>query len=306
MVVRWNRCFGACVFMLVACSPPAEAGSEQLLSLSPVGEHTSIAVPIVVPEGAMLTGLRWMNNDSTIAFPLILLLEGAPGVPPNLDDTGMILTQVFGAELQDSEISLPAGVTSSTGFIYAVWVLPPEGETTGSGDGNGPGIGLIDGHAGAPFYVSFDGIDWISWTTDQHLQVEPVTQSASLRAEHAPRVLSQSARELQYRVPRPEPVGATDGHAPDRSYLHFPVPNPFNPRTEITFSIAASGPVTLMVYNLRGELVSSLVQGDLAAGTHAEMWDGRDQQGKPVSSGVYLVRLQVSGIEQSRKVTLLR
>lgn len=71
-------------------------------------------------------------------------------------------------------------------------------------------------------------------------------------------------------------------------------PNPFNASTVIRFSIPESGPVTLDVYNAAGQKVRSLMRGICPAGTHASVWDGRDDRGNPVSSGVYVTRLQVN------------
>ena len=68
-------------------------------------------------------------------------------------------------------------------------------------------------------------------------------------------------------------------------------PNPFNPTTTISFTLPSSGKANLSVYSVTGQKVQELVNGPLSAGAHAVVWDGRDAAGKPVSSGVYLSRL---------------
>jgi hypothetical protein len=68
-------------------------------------------------------------------------------------------------------------------------------------------------------------------------------------------------------------------------------PNPFNPSTTISFTLPASGAASLSVYNVAGQKIRELVNGPLGAGMHFVVWDGRDDSGKPVSSGVYLTRL---------------
>jgi hypothetical protein len=93
---------------------------------------------------------------------------------------------------------------------------------------------------------------------------------------------------------------------PKEMILHSNYPNPFNPSTTIRFEIPQAGTVQLAVYDLNGRLVSTLVNGALAAGSHQVTWNGRDGSGIGVASGVYIYRLQTMGKVQNRKLTLLR
>jgi hypothetical protein len=83
-------------------------------------------------------------------------------------------------------------------------------------------------------------------------------------------------------------------------------PNPFNPSTAIPFVLPEAGRVRLRVFDLEGRLVRTLVDGVRPAGRQEVRWDGRDDRGRPVSSGVYLVRLEAAGEKLSRKMVLLR
>jgi FlgD Ig-like domain len=83
-------------------------------------------------------------------------------------------------------------------------------------------------------------------------------------------------------------------------------PNPFNPTTTIAFSLKERGRVSLVIYNVAGERVRTLVDENVVAGAHTKMWDGRDEVGQPVSSGVYFYRLVAAGFEQTRKMVLLK
>lgn len=69
-------------------------------------------------------------------------------------------------------------------------------------------------------------------------------------------------------------------------------PNPFADTARIEFALREAGPVSLSVYNLRGQLIRELAASGLPAGTHALAWDGRDQAGRDAGSGIYLFRLQ--------------
>jgi hypothetical protein len=84
-------------------------------------------------------------------------------------------------------------------------------------------------------------------------------------------------------------------------------PNPFNPRTEIEFSLPAAGQARLEVYDIRGHRVRVLADGTLPAGSQRAAWDGLDDAGRAVSSGTYLLRLETgSGRGLTRKLMLMR
>lgn len=84
-------------------------------------------------------------------------------------------------------------------------------------------------------------------------------------------------------------------------------PNPFNPMTEISFAVPqGAGLVRLEVFDVRGQKVRTLVQSHLEAGRHTQTWDGRNQRGGQVASGVYFYRLTGDGFEQTRKMTVVQ
>ena len=83
-------------------------------------------------------------------------------------------------------------------------------------------------------------------------------------------------------------------------------PNPFNSQTVICFALPASGEVELAIYDLAGQRVALLVSGMREAGTYAVNWDGRDDRGQELASGVYLYRLRVGNKEETRKLALVR
>jgi hypothetical protein len=88
--------------------------------------------------------------------------------------------------------------------------------------------------------------------------------------------------------------------------LHANVPNPFNPRTTIRYTLPADGRMTLVVYDALGRSVRQLVSGHLPAGEHVAVWDGTDSSGRPARSGVYFYSLDADGTRSTRKMTLLR
>ena len=83
-------------------------------------------------------------------------------------------------------------------------------------------------------------------------------------------------------------------------------PNPFNPSTTIRFAVKEPGQVTINIYNNKGQLVKTLVNESTKAGVHSVVWNGTDNSGKPVSSGIYLYRMQTAGLSQTRKMMLMK
>jgi hypothetical protein len=103
--------------------------------------------------------------------------------------------------------------------------------------------------------------------------------------------------------------GDGDGMARDRGtriVLEQNCPNPFNPRTTVSFSLMESAPIHLAVYRVDGSLVATLVDGYRHAGRHEVVWDGTDRSGCRVASGVYLCRLVSGSFETTRRVVLLK
>lgn len=84
-------------------------------------------------------------------------------------------------------------------------------------------------------------------------------------------------------------------------------PNPFNPRTSISFSGVGSGPVDLKVYDISGRLVRTLLVGGVFSDSHGQVvWDGTDSAGRPVAAGIYSCRLTAAGLSQTTTVVLVK
>jgi hypothetical protein len=82
-------------------------------------------------------------------------------------------------------------------------------------------------------------------------------------------------------------------------------PNPFSPDTRINFDLPKAGPAKLMIYSVNGRLIRRLVNDTRPAGRHTASWDGRDDAGEKVGSGIYFYQLVAPGVEESRRMILL-
>jgi hypothetical protein len=92
-----------------------------------------------------------------------------------------------------------------------------------------------------------------------------------------------------------------------RNSLDQNVPNPFNPTTTIKYEVKESGLVALRIYNVAGQLVKTLVDGQRVAGQVYEAnWNGLNNSGQPVSSGVYFYKLVARNFTQTKKMVLLK
>ena len=84
------------------------------------------------------------------------------------------------------------------------------------------------------------------------------------------------------------------------------VPNPFNPRTTVAYYVEKAGPVSVEVFDIRGRRVRILQQGDLPSGSHRVTWEGDDDRGSQVASGVYFLRLSTPTTQVDRRAVLVR
>ncbi len=104
----------------------------------------------------------------------------------------------------------------------------------------------------------------------------------------------------------PVSVETEDPIIPDEFIVHQNFPNPFNPETEIRFALTKGSHVVINVYNTLGQQIDTLIDRQYAAGFHSVRWDGKDRNGNPVSSGIYLYQIQAGEFSQVKKMSLIR
>ncbi len=101
-------------------------------------------------------------------------------------------------------------------------------------------------------------------------------------------------------------ASAGESSLPQAITLLSNYPNPFNPETEIRFALPHASHASVKIFNLLGEEIRALMEGEYEAGYHRAHWDGKDNEGRPVASGVYLYQLRVENFSQVKKMNLLR
>lgn len=97
-----------------------------------------------------------------------------------------------------------------------------------------------------------------------------------------------------------------DPEVPNRFYLNQNFPNPFNPNTTIKFGLPENTHVTLRIINLKGQIISTLIDAPLEQGVHEIEWTGSDDANVPVASGVYLYQLRAGDFLETKKLVLVK
>jgi len=101
-------------------------------------------------------------------------------------------------------------------------------------------------------------------------------------------------------------INPLSGALPTEFSLKQNYPNPFNPNTTIAFQVAKAGKVTLTVYNLLGQRIRTLMDEHLEPGNYRAIWDGLNDRGYPMGSGVYIYRMSAGEFSQIKKMILLK
>lgn len=315
MIRHLSVCLIALSFAVATIpSPDATADVyDGVLSLSPVEEHSCLAVAMEVTPGQPISGISWVHNDLESPFPNLLVLEGVPGMPPDLSQTALVLEEVGGETLSWADVTFETPITSSTGLLYAVFQLPAFTEQTAEGFGGGPGIGYVRESEPGTAYMSLDGAAWAQLHPDYSMRVTPVVAMAKGAGP------SQSLQAL--RESRPpgwwDEVATSDSEDQmqmegDTTPIVTPetplavMPNPFNPRATVRFYVGTPGAVSIDVVDVRGRRVRRLLRKDFPTGVHEVIWQGVDDQGASVASGVYFLRMESPDGRHRKRAVLVR
>ncbi len=161
--------------------------------------------------------------------------------------------------------------------------------------------------------VQYHTVDNPGTTTNYStVGIEDETQLIGLQYTHGnayPPTASplQAGLAVKFTTVAPDTYVANDDQVlPAVCRLEQNYPNPFNPTTSISFSLQNPGPARLSIYNLKGQLVKTLLDGDAAGGRHTLTWNGTDAANAPVSSGLYFYSLDHAGQTQIRKMLLMK
>jgi hypothetical protein len=151
-----------------------------------------------------------------------------------------------------------------------------------------------------PLELAFDGVAGIPEQWDAYLVDETAARSVNLRSSPS-YTYTQAIDNARFFVVVGTPAAVKkelDAVVPKEFALGANFPNPFNPSTTIPVSVPTVAEVRLTVYNILGQEIRTLQAGPLQAGRYWFVWDGRNERGNPVATGVYLSRLTTTGGKQ--------
>ena len=97
-----------------------------------------------------------------------------------------------------------------------------------------------------------------------------------------------------------------DSHITNSFLIQQNYPNPFNPKTNITYNIPEEGLVKITVYDIIGNVIKNLVSKNQSSGSKSIQWNATNNQGQPVSAGVYLYSIEAEDFRQTKKMILLK
>ncbi len=116
----------------------------------------------------------------------------------------------------------------------------------------------------------------------------------------------QTRSELLGRYSGSHKDGKIEVSIPTRHMLEQNYPNPFNPITTIKYQLAEAGNISLNIYDTMGRLIKTLVNEKKEVGYHSVVWDGKDENGAAVSSGIYLYRIQTGDYTETKQCIMLK
>ncbi len=262
-----------------------------VFGLDPMPAGSAIAVWVPLESDESISGVMWYNNDGSIIFPEVLAVAGSPEYPSVLDEAVVVGEEVSGNTMNWSEHTFSNSFASASSGLFLVFRLPDEGVFVAEGQGVGLGYHLGDGLVRC--WVSTDKGEWSQLSPDFQMAVAPIFNT------------NKSDKVVVLGAP-----GSLDSK--DNPALHLVIsglqisPNPFNPQTEISFSLPTGRDVILSIYDIRGREICTLIDGPMSEGNHAVVWNGRDNQNQSQASGVYFCKLEAGIIQLTGRLTLIK
>jgi hypothetical protein len=237
---------------------------------------------------------EYNNNESPVTMSL-------SGDYNPVNDTGHIIVTTF-TEADSGYTSLKLRLVTAESRIH--WTHPPS-----VGIHNQTFRDMIPNTAGKTITLTVGETryDTFTFAARSPINSDSTELVAFIQSDRtSPSPTKRILQATKIRVNDLIATGINDGaEIPKEFSLQQNYPNPFNAQTQIGFN-TKGGAVKLEVFNITGAKVTTLIDGNLAGGHHAVIWDGRDSRGTSVSSGVYFYRLNDPAGSQVRRMTLLK
>ena len=274
-------------------------GTYTIANLPP-GDYIVLAVPLghYVPSFYSVLGStrRWKDatkvsvSGNSVAgitiyvMPMLRTATGYASIRGNVSSSTPTSNGSMG------KLSTVAGIEGS--MVYAV--DNSSGQVAGYGITNTDGSFTIAELAPGSYSVTVDKVEYTASSTTATPTYDAVTGAALAST------VSLSIDAVATDVTQ-DPGVIPESYVLDQNY-----PNPFNPTTQILFSLPKAERTSLIVYNMLGQKVATLIDGLLGLGSHVVTWNGRDSRGMQLSSGVYFYTLRTSSFTSTRKMVMVK
>ena len=239
------------------------------------------AIPLTPGDRIRISGSLWYddNGEIYVGWPSITVLGNEPIPAPQVVETG---------SLQDCGIV--GSYVEARGTVTATGINEQGYEYYTLDDGSGPVMVYIDPDTGAD--MSSVDVGETRWVRSPAMLFSGEIRLSPISAEHH---ADNTATSI------------ADGDMPLAFRIHGAIPNPFNPMTTIRFELGHRTDVDLEVYDLSGRLIRRLVAHEqMDGGIQDRVWDGTDEDGIAVPTGVYLCRMSAGGYQEAIRMVLLK
>ncbi len=240
-----------------------------------------------------MSGVLWYNNDALVVFPEVLLESGNSGYPVSLTDCRQAAENVSGSSSAWSEVVFDEPVTCGSQGLYVLFRFPEGSEQDEEGEGGGAGFGFVEngGHEG---WMSTDGEYWVRVDQSFGFAVQPVFVDEEPGMVH-----------MNGAVPGEGMIEVVEDLVYETG-MQLVAPNPFNPTTNIRFTLQDKGRVEISIFDIRGRKIVDLTDEIFSNGPHSVTWQSIDQRGQRVASGVYFARLKVDENQFIQRMMLVK
>ena len=241
-------------------------------------------VSMTEPVDLTFEGEAWMNTPDAVASPPAIVARKLTATPLLIIE-GTVLRKDTGQKLNDIEVTVR---NSNTGSIVTA--------DTDSRASSGRYIAILADLIGNRTARVGDILEMTVQDSTGALETEQIRYIVTLKDVQAGKI---SLGEFLL-----SPI-------PKKSVLLANYPNPFNPETWIPFRLSGVADVTIRIYNVKGKLVRTLILGSKAAGTYvnrekAAYWDGKNDNGEKVASGVYFYSIKAGKFSATRRMVLVK
>lgn len=185
---------------------------------------------------------------------------------------------VFTTQIQTHPDSVGVGTLGQIGQVYKFGIYGGDNEGGKGGFGNNHVANIDDSGPEFTIYTQFGSINPAFYDAWNYDEMKPVVTGVHL----------------------------ADNLIPETYKLGHNYPNPFNPETTFKYSLPKKTHVSIKIYNIFGQVVATIKEGEQPAGNYSAIWDGRNDFGQLVSSGVYLYEMRTSDFRRALKMSLLK